>query len=64
MTFNRLAIALLFIAIAAAACLMPAQNDTFWHLRAGFEAWQGGTLLYRDTSLTRLTAITGRTTSG
>jgi len=48
-TFNRLAIALLFIAIASAACLMPAQNDTFWHLRAGFEAWHGGTPLYRDT---------------
>ena len=48
MTFNRLAIALLFIAIASAACLMPAQNDTFWHLRAGFEAWHGGTPLYRD----------------
>jgi hypothetical protein len=47
-TFNRLAIALLFIAIASAACLMPAQNDTFWHLRAGFEAWHGGTPLYRD----------------
>jgi hypothetical protein len=48
MTFNRLAIALLFIVIAAAACLMPAQNDTFWHLRAGFEAWHGGMPLYRD----------------
>ncbi len=48
MTFNRLAVALLFIAIASAACLMPAQNDTFWHLRAGFEAWHGGTPLYRD----------------
>jgi hypothetical protein len=47
-TFNRLAIALLFIAIAAAACLMPAQNDTFWHLRAGYEAWHGGSPLYRD----------------
>ena len=28
---------------------MPAQNDTFWHLRAGFEAWHGGMPLYRDT---------------
>jgi hypothetical protein len=33
-------VALLFGAIAAAACLMPAQADTYWHLRAGREIWQ------------------------
>jgi hypothetical protein len=48
MTFNRLAAALLFIAIAMAACLMPAQNDTFWQLRAGQYVWTTGHLLYRD----------------
>ncbi len=49
MTFNRLAVTLLFTVIAAAACLMPAQNDTFWHLRAGLEAWRNGIPQYRDT---------------
>ena len=32
MTFNRLAVTLLFLAIATTACLMPAQSDTFWQL--------------------------------
>jgi hypothetical protein len=49
MTFNRLAVTLLFTTIAAAACLMPAQSDTYWQLRAGQEMWQSGRLLYRDT---------------
>jgi hypothetical protein len=49
MTFNRLAATLLFTTIAAAACLMPAQSDTYWQLRAGQEMWQSGHLLYRDT---------------
>jgi hypothetical protein len=48
MTFNRFATTLLFIAIAMAACLMPAQNDTFWQLRAGHYVWATGHLLYRD----------------
>jgi hypothetical protein len=26
---------LLFVALAVMACLTPAQNDTFWHLRSG-----------------------------
>jgi hypothetical protein len=33
-------VALLFGAIAATACLMPAQADTYWHLRAGEEIWR------------------------
>jgi hypothetical protein len=32
-------LALLFAAIAMAACMMPAQADTYWHLRAGQEIW-------------------------
>jgi hypothetical protein len=40
MTFEDLSVALLFVAIAAAACVMPAQNDTWWHLRAGQEIWR------------------------
>jgi hypothetical protein len=33
-------VGLLFVAIAATACLMPAQSDTYWHLRAGQDLWQ------------------------
>jgi hypothetical protein len=32
-------VGLLFGAIALAACFMPAQADTYWHLRAGQELW-------------------------
>ena len=49
MTFNRLAATLLFTTIAASACLMPAQSDTYWQLRAGQEMWQSGHFLSRDT---------------
>jgi hypothetical protein len=48
MTFNRLTTTLVFLAVAMAACLMPAQNDTFWQLRAGEHVWTTGHLLYRD----------------
>ena len=48
MTFNRFAATLLFIVIATTACLMPAQNDTFWQLRAGQYAWNAAHPLYRD----------------
>ena len=33
-------VALLFGAIAVAACLIPARADTYWHLRAGQEIRQ------------------------
>jgi hypothetical protein len=48
-TFDRLRTTLLFLAIALAACLMPAQNDTWWHLRAGHDMWVSGHLLLNDT---------------
>ena len=48
-TFDRLLTTLLFLAIAIAACLMPAQNDTWWQLRAGHDMWSGRTVLLRDT---------------
>jgi hypothetical protein len=48
-TFDHLAVALLFLAIFAAACLMPAQNDTWWHLRVGQEMWKSRWPLYTDT---------------
>ena len=49
MTFNRLAVTLLFLAIATAACLMPAQSDTYWQLRAGREIVTTGHVLLEDT---------------
>jgi hypothetical protein len=36
---------LLFIGLAALACITPAQNDTWWHLRSGREMWESGSLL-------------------
>jgi hypothetical protein len=40
---------LLFLAISLAAFLMPAQNDTWWQLRAGREMWLTRHILLRDT---------------
>ena len=40
-TFDRLTVALLFIALFARACHSPAQNDTWWHLRTGEDIWHG-----------------------
>jgi hypothetical protein len=48
-TFDRLRTALLFVAIAAAACLMPAQHDTWWLLRAGHDIWATRHVLLTDT---------------
>jgi len=48
-TFDRLLATLLFLTIALAAALMPAQNDTFWQMRAGREIWASGRVLLRDT---------------
>ncbi|HXI32028.1 MAG TPA: hypothetical protein VNG89_26500 [Vicinamibacterales bacterium] len=49
MTFDRLRTLLLFLAIGVAAALMPAQADTWWHLRAGQEMWRTHALLTVDT---------------
>ncbi len=38
--FRRLMNGLLFGAIVLTACLMPAQSDTYWHLRAGQDFWR------------------------
>jgi hypothetical protein len=40
LTFHQLMVGLLVGAIAATACLMPAQADSYWHLRAGQEIWR------------------------
>ena len=48
-TFQQLSVTLLFIALACAACFMPAQNDTWWHLRAGEDIWRTHGVPLRDT---------------
>ena len=48
-TFDRLGTTLLFVAIAAVACMMPAQNDTWWLLRAGQDIWAAHRVLLTDT---------------
>jgi len=47
-TFERLGTALLFLAIGVAACFSPAQNDTWWHLRAGGDIWASRAIDLRD----------------
>lgn len=47
--FETAIVTLLFTAIAAAACLMPAQSDTYWQLRAGSEIVSTGRILLTDT---------------
>ena len=46
---ERLAAALLFVAAATIACLMPVQSDTWWQLRAGQDFWQSGAIPLEDT---------------
>jgi hypothetical protein len=48
-TFDRLLTTLVFLAIGLAALLMPAQNDTWWQLRAGQEMWLTRHVLLQDT---------------
>jgi hypothetical protein len=37
-----------FVILAGVACLMPMQNDSFWHLRAGQEMWTRRAILLAD----------------
>src|SRR5262249_31720464 len=39
-SFRGLGVGMLFVAFAVIALVMPAQNDTFWHLRAGQDIWR------------------------
>jgi hypothetical protein len=39
-SFGTMAVGLLFVAFAVVALMMPAQNDTFWNLRAGADIWR------------------------
>lgn len=49
LSFEGLAIGLLFVAVAFRALLMPAQNDTFWQLRAGADIWRTGHVPLTDS---------------
>ena len=49
LAFDQMAIGLLVIVFGAAALVMPAQNDTFWHLRAGADIWRLGHVPRVDT---------------
>jgi hypothetical protein len=46
---ERLAIGVLFVAIATLGCLMPAQSDTWWLLRAGGDIWRTGSVALEDS---------------
>src|SRR5688572_14381369 len=48
-TFKRYAAALFCLAVATAARVMPAQSDTWWHLRAGEEIWRLRAVPLRDS---------------
>jgi hypothetical protein len=45
---DDLPVVLLLIAFAAFACVVPAQADTFYHLRSGLEMWQSRSLLTHE----------------
>lgn len=45
---DDIAPALLFIAAGAFALVVPAQNDTWWHLRSGQQMWQTGAFLLSE----------------
>jgi hypothetical protein len=49
LSFDQMAIALLFVVLACLALLMPAQNDTFWNLRDGLEILRAGHVPRIDT---------------
>lgn len=49
LTFERFTTTLFFLAIVVAACFSPAQNDTWWHLRAGQDISASGTIGLRDS---------------
>ena len=41
---DDLPVVLTFIAVAALACLIPPQADTFFHLRTGQSIWESGAI--------------------
>jgi predicted RNA binding protein YcfA (HicA-like mRNA interferase family) len=47
-TFERFSTAIFFLALMLAACLMPAQTDTWWQLRTGEEMWRSHHVMLHD----------------
>jgi hypothetical protein len=47
-TFERFSTAIFFLALMLAACLMPAQTDTWWQLRTGQEMWRSHHVMLHD----------------
>jgi len=45
---DRFPFTILVVAIVFSACLMPAQSDTWWHLRTGEEIWRSGRIMLHD----------------
>ena len=45
---DRFPLTILVAALGLTACLMPAQSDTWWHLRAGEEIWRSGQVALQD----------------
>lgn len=45
---DEVAPGLIFIALGALACVTPAQNDTWWHLRSGQQMWQSSSFLLTE----------------
>jgi hypothetical protein len=45
---DRFPIIVLILAVMFATCLMPAQSDTWWQLRAGQEMWRSGRIMLQD----------------
>jgi hypothetical protein len=45
---DRFALAMLFAGLMLAACLIPAQSDTWWQLRTGEEMWRSGRVMLQD----------------
>src|SRR4051812_7473431 len=48
LTFERFSTALLLLVLTVTACLMPAQTDTWWQLRAGEAMWNSHHVMLRD----------------
>src|SRR3569623_1796124 len=49
LTFAQTRVLLLMIAVAAPAALLPAQSDSYWHLRAGYDLARTGHVPRVDT---------------
>jgi hypothetical protein len=47
-TFHATITIAFFLVVLAAACVMPIQSDTWWHLRAGQEMWSRQFLMLHD----------------